>query len=217
MNNEDSQFYIGSMILAVEYLHKKKVVYRDIKPENIIIDQQGYLKLIDMGTAKVLRSENGICRTTTTLGTPHYMAPEILKGKGYGFNVDLWSIGTFFINIGVCLYEFMCGFVPFGEDCDDPQEVYELIGSKVLSFPDFFDVPENKIAKKFIEQLLNRSPDARLGGSYATLKAHRWFEKLDWVLASYLRTNFLTKGFQKCHSYHHPRPLSLKRSSTCST
>lgn len=81
------------MILAVEYLHKKKIVYRDIKPENIIIDEIGYLKLIDMGTAKVLRSENGICRTNTILGTPHYMAPEILKGKGYGLNVDLWSIG----------------------------------------------------------------------------------------------------------------------------
>lgn len=84
------------MILAVEYLHKKKIVYRDIKPENIIIDEDGYLKLIDMGTAKVLRSESGICRTSTVLGTPHYMAPEILKGKGYGLNVDLWSIGMFF-------------------------------------------------------------------------------------------------------------------------
>lgn len=74
----------------------------------------------------------------------------------------------------------MCGFVPFGEDCEDPQEVYSLIDGP-LTFPDYFDVPENKVARKFIEQLLNKSPDARLGGSYATLKAHRWFEKLDWV------------------------------------
>jgi cGMP-dependent protein kinase len=87
----------------------------------------------------------------------------------------------------------MCGFVPFGEDCDDPQEVYELIGSKVLSFPDFFDIAENKIAKKFIEQLLNRAPEARLGGSYASLKAHRWFEKLDWVGKYSHRTSFSTK------------------------
>lgn len=72
--------------------------------------------------------------------------------------------------------------VPFGEDCEDPQEVYELIGSKILSFPDFFDISENKTAKRFIEQLLNRSADARLGGSYAALKAHKWFEKLDWVI-----------------------------------
>jgi cGMP-dependent protein kinase len=107
MNNEDSQFYIGSMILAVEYLHKKKIVYRDIKPENIIIDELGYLKLIDMGTAKVLRSENGICRTFTTLGTPHYMAPEILKGKGYGLNVDLWSIGALF-SLKVSVFTNLC-------------------------------------------------------------------------------------------------------------
>ena len=82
------------MLLAIEYLHKLNIVYRDIKPENIMIDEKGYLKLIDMGTAKTLKSKNGINKTFTLLGTPHYMAPEILKGKGYGLQVDLWSIGT---------------------------------------------------------------------------------------------------------------------------
>ena len=82
------------MLLAIEYLHKLNIVYRDIKPENIMIDDRGYLKLIDMGTAKILKSKNGINKTFTLLGTPHYMAPEILKGKGYGLQVDLWSIGT---------------------------------------------------------------------------------------------------------------------------
>lgn len=95
LDNEQSQFYIGSMLLAIEYLHKLNIVYRDIKPENIMIDEKGYLKLIDMGTAKILKAKNGINKTFTLLGTPHYMAPEILKGKGYGLPVDLWSIGTF--------------------------------------------------------------------------------------------------------------------------
>lgn len=81
------------MLLAIEYLHKLNIVYRDIKPENIMIDEKGYLKLIDMGTAKILKSKNGINKTFTLLGTPHYMAPEILKGKGYGLQVDLWSVG----------------------------------------------------------------------------------------------------------------------------
>ena len=72
------------MLLGIEYLHKLNVVYRDIKPENIMIDDKGYLKLIDMGTAKVLKLKNGINKTFTLLGTPHYMAPEIVKGKGYG-------------------------------------------------------------------------------------------------------------------------------------
>jgi len=161
LDNEQSCYYIGSMILAIEYLHSHKIVYRDIKPENIMINELGQLKLIDMGTAKILQTKKGICRTFTILGTPHYMAPEILLGKGYGLLVDLWSIG-------ICLYEFMCGLVPFGEDCEDPYEVYQLISTQALQYPVYFLVKQNKIAKKLIEQLLNRSADARLGGSFAT-------------------------------------------------
>ena len=173
LDNEQSQYYIGSMILAIEYLHSLKIIYRDIKPENIMIDDKGRLRLIDMGTAKILKSKAGMSRTYTILGTPHYMAPEILVGKGYGLLVDLWSIG-------ICLYEFMCGQVPFGEDCEDPFEVYQLLSSQPLQYPVYFLTKENKIAKKMIEQLLHKSPDARLGGSFAALKAHQWFDSLDW-------------------------------------
>ena len=169
------------MLLAVEYLHKKKIVYRDIKPENIMIDEKGYLILIDMGTAKVLKADGGSSKTFTILGTPHYMAPEILKSKGYGMNVDLWSIGRQW-SAGVTLYEFMCGLVPFGEECEDPYEVYQLIVSNTgVIYPKYFDPVTNKYAKTMIEQLLNKTPEARLGGSYAALKAHKWFEKFDWV------------------------------------
>ncbi len=111
LNTYDSQFYLGSLILCVEYLHKNNIIYRDIKPENIMVDDKGFVKLIDMGTAKILKNKGG--RTHTIIGTPHYMAPEILNGKGYTFSVDLWSIG-------ICLYEFMCGCVPYAEDADDP-------------------------------------------------------------------------------------------------
>lgn len=95
LNNEQSRFYVASIILAIEYLHSKSIIYRDLKPENIMVDKKGALKVVDMGTAKILRVEDGM-KTFTILGTPHYMAPEILttKGfKGYGLNVDLWSIG----------------------------------------------------------------------------------------------------------------------------
>jgi cGMP-dependent protein kinase len=170
------------MLLAVEYLHKRKIVYRDIKPENIMIDEKGYLKLIDMGTAKILKSESGVGKTFTILGTPHYMAPEILKGKGYGLFVDLWSVGKQVVDTGVTLYEFMCGMVPYGEECEDPYEVYQLIlNQNNLSYPAYFLTKENKVTKIFIEQLLNRVPDIRLGGTYASLKAHKWFDKFDWV------------------------------------
>jgi cGMP-dependent protein kinase len=85
-----------------------------------MIDEKGFLRLIDLGTAKILKDK---IRTFTIIGTPHYMAPEILKGKGYSYLVDLWSIG-------ICLFEFMCGGVPFGENLDDPYEIYSEIMRK---------------------------------------------------------------------------------------
>lgn len=102
----------------MEYLNKHQIVYRDIKPENVMVDEKGYIRLIDMGTAKYLTHRGS--RTYTIIGTPHYMAPEILQGKGYSFPVDLWSIG-------VCMYEFMCGSVPYAEEAEDPYEIYEEI------------------------------------------------------------------------------------------
>ena len=167
----DSQFYIAQMILAVEYLHNLKIVYRDIKPENIMVDENGYLKMIDMGTAKILVPKYGVSRTFTIIGTPHYMAPEIINGKGYNFTVDLWSIG-------VCLYEFMCGYVPFGDDAEDPYDIYQDIMSKNLSYPSYM---KDKKAIKLIEQLLNKIPEIRLGQSYAALKGHTWFNNFNWV------------------------------------
>ncbi|CAK84769.1 unnamed protein product (macronuclear) [Paramecium tetraurelia] len=164
----DTQFYIGSLILCIEYLNKQKIVYRDIKPENIMVDEKGYVRLIDMGTAKFLNHKGG--RTYTIIGTPHYMAPEILQGKGYTFPVDIWSIG-------ICMYEFMCGQVPYAEEAEDPYEIYEEIQKKQLSYPQFL---KDRKAKKFMEQLLNKTPELRLGGSYASLKAHQWFDQFDW-------------------------------------
>jgi len=104
-----------------------------------MIDEKGYLKLIDMGTAKVLNTKYE--RTFTIIGTPHYMAPEIINGKGYSYHVDLWSIG-------ICLYEFMCGYVPFGDDAEDPYEIYQEIVSKTIVYPNYM---KDKNAMKLIE------------------------------------------------------------------
>jgi len=80
-----------------------------------MVGGDGFLKLIDLGTCKRL---NGTEKTFTMIGTPNYMAPETLAGKGYSFPVDLWSLG-------IVLYEFMGGFVPFGEDAEDPLQIYQ--------------------------------------------------------------------------------------------
>lgn len=92
LTKEIAIFYIASLVLAVEYLHMKNIIYRDLKPENVMVDNEGYIRLIDMGTAKQLTQDKGF-RTFTIIGTPHYMAPEVMQGKGYTFSVDLWSIG----------------------------------------------------------------------------------------------------------------------------
>ena len=110
-----TQFYIGSIMLAVKYLHERKFIYRDIKPENIMILTNGYMKLIDFGTAKVMKD-----KTNTIIGTPQYMAPEVIMGDYYSFEIDFWSVG-------VCLYEFYCGNVPFGENASDPLDIYVSI------------------------------------------------------------------------------------------
>ena len=112
LNKYQTQFYGASIMLAVQYLHQRKFIYRDIKPENIMVLENGYIKLIDFGTAKEITD-----KTKTIIGTPHYMAPEVILGEGYSFKVDFWSIG-------ICMYEFMCGGVPFGENHEEAMDVY---------------------------------------------------------------------------------------------
>ena len=110
-----AQFYIGSIMLAVKYLHERKFIFRDIKPENIMVTTIGYIKLIDFGMAKTI-----IDKTNSIVGTPQYMAPEIILGDYYSFEIDYWSIG-------ICLYEFVCGNVPFGENSNTPLDIYVSI------------------------------------------------------------------------------------------
>lgn len=128
----------------------------------------GYLKLIDLGTCKKL---NGTEKTFTMIGTPNYMAPETLSGKGYSFPVDLWSLG-------IVLYEFMAGFVPFGEDADDPLQIYQEIIKNPLKFPKH--MKDEKI-NSFITLLLNKNPEIRTGGSFTNLKKHPAFDRMSWV------------------------------------
>jgi cGMP-dependent protein kinase len=95
-----------------------------------------------MGTAKIMKNSSGlISRTFSIIGTPHYMAPEVISGKGYNHLVDLWSVG-------ICLYEFMCGYVPFGEEAEDPFDIYEDIVKKQIVFPTYL---EDRRARKLME------------------------------------------------------------------
>ena len=162
----DARFYVGCIINILEHLHEREIIFRDMKPENMVVDSLGYPKLIDFGTAKRIRG-----RTYTIVGTPHYMAPEVVNGHGYGLSADYWTLG-------VMLYEFMFGSVPFGEDETDPYGIYEKIQERKLDFPQWVD-NKNKV-REFISQLLNKIPANRLGGSFEKLRAHPWLMGVNW-------------------------------------
>lgn len=116
----------------LQYLHNHGIIYRDLKPNNIICGTDGYLKLIDFGTSKFLnRRGDTYERTFTVVGTPYYTAPEVINQKGYIFTADYWSLG-------VLLYEVAIGYVPFGCDVGDVFQIYQEILKSDLEFPDWF-------------------------------------------------------------------------------
>ena len=164
LTKSQTQFYSASLMLAIDYLHERKFIFRDIKPENVIVIQNGYIKLIDFGTAKEI-----VDRTNTIIGTPHYMAPEVILGEGYSFQVDIWSIA-------ICMYEFMCGGVPFGENADEPMDVYLAIINEKLVFPNFCKDSDFKL---LIQQMLTKNPIKRMS-KVSQVKTHIWFNGFDW-------------------------------------
>jgi len=164
-NNNQTQFYGASMLIVADYLHKLKIIHRDIKPENIMIDDKGYIKFIDFGSAKEIKD-----RTNTIIGTTQYMAPEILEGSSYSFQVDMWSIA-------ICMYELMCGKVPFGDGVeDDPQLFYQYIMKGDVSFPSFIN---NENFMNLMHRMLAKDQNKRLY-KLEDIKKHPYFKDFDW-------------------------------------
>jgi len=182
LNVPQAQFYVGSLILALEYLHHNDIIYRDIKSENILLDKVGYIKLFDFTTAKKMTT----VRTHTFIGTPHFIAPEVIKGKGYGFQADAWSLG-------ICMYEFMCGTLPFGADGSDEWDVWQDILYNPLVFPKWFkNNSEFRAARNLIQNLLHKIPSQRAlisepemcsecaGGDIIRAKTSPFFKDFYW-------------------------------------
>jgi cGMP-dependent protein kinase len=164
-NVYETQFYIGSMLLMLDYLQKKYIAHRDIKPSNIMIDENGYLKMIDFGTAKVLKDY-----TSTIIGTPHYIAPEILQGKGYSLSCDFWSLG-------ICMYEIFYGVYPFGNSANEVIDIYKEVLKKNLSFPS--ENTKYASVNSFIKELLAKKVNERLC-NVSKLKQKAFFEGFEF-------------------------------------
>ena len=108
-----TRFYLATIILALKYLHSFNIIYRDLKPENLLLDARGYLRLTDFGFAKIVDD-----RTWTLCGTPEYLAPEIIQSDGHGKAADWWACG-------VLCYEMLVGYPPFFDE--SPYGIYEKI------------------------------------------------------------------------------------------
>lgn len=163
-----SRFYTAELLCALECLHGFNVVYRDLKPENILLDYQGHIALCDFGLCKLeMKDEDS---TNTFVGTPEYLAPELLKGEGYGKTVDWWTLG-------VLLYEMLTGLPPFYDE--NTNEMYRKILTAPLNFPGYDVVPP--AARDLLTKLLDRDPAKRLGVNGSTeIKSHPFFHGIDW-------------------------------------
>ena len=165
---EKAKFYSAIIGLALEYLHTHGIVYRDIKPDNILIDEDGYLKLADFGMSKMLKDQE---RAFSLCGTPEYFAPEIITREGHNKAADWWSYG-------ILLYEMLYGVSPFYSK--DTEKMFSLITKSDLKFPKKIETSEE--AKDLIKKLLVKKQDLRLGseGGFQTIKNHPFFKGFDF-------------------------------------
>jgi serine/threonine protein kinase len=165
LSDKDARFYASQVVSIFNYMHGLKVIYRDLKPENLLLDEFGYLKMVDFGFAKILHD-----RTWTLCGTPEYLAPEIILNKGHGYGADWWCVG-------ILTYECLMGTTPFV--ASDPMEGYRKIIKCRVVWPSQFTAA----ARDFIDRLLCVDPSRRLGclkNGPADVKNHPWFVGLDW-------------------------------------
>jgi len=165
LEKRHAHFYAGSIALALEHLHEKNIMYRDLKPENVMLNMQGRAKLIDFGCCKQAREGS------TLIGTNEYIAPEAILRRTYTDAVDWWALG-------VMLHEFVVGPLPFGRDGQEREEIFQEILHAPLQY---LELVSDETATSAIASLLEREPRRRLGsGGIAEVKQHAYFAGFDW-------------------------------------
>ncbi|KAI8069786.1 camp-dependent protein kinase 6 [Gilbertella persicaria] len=164
-SNEVARFYAGEVLLALSYLHSKDIVYRDLKPENLLLDMHGHIKITDFGFAKKVPDI-----TWTLCGTPDYLAPEIIQTKGYGKAADYWAFG-------VLIFEMLAGHPPYYDE--NQFRLYEKILTTPPSYPSSID----STAKDLLQHLLTTDLSQRFGNlkrGWLDIREHKWFSPLDF-------------------------------------
>ena len=184
LTEEEAKFYISELILAIESIHKLDCIHRDIKPDNILIDKTGHIKLSDFGLAKVPESiheklldnnyndnKKSHQKNFSCVGTAYYVAPEVLNKKGYGQEIDWWSVGVIF-------FEMLVGYAPFCSK-DTSEVCYKILNwEKYLKIPS--KIKMSKEAEDLIYKMINNK-NIRLGKNGANeIKKHPFFKGVDW-------------------------------------
>ncbi|PAA74471.1 hypothetical protein BOX15_Mlig018773g1 [Macrostomum lignano] len=167
-NEDTARFYLSEIVLALGHLHSQGIVYRDLKPENVLLSVTGHVKLTDFGLSKEAIADDGV--THTFCGTIEYMAPEILMRQGHGKAVDWWSLGTL-------VYDMLSGGPPFS--ADNRKKTIDRILRAKLQLPPYL----TNDAKSLLRCLLKRAPGDRLGGGPGDVdevKRHAFFRRVDW-------------------------------------
>lgn len=162
-----ARFYAAELLLALGHLHKRGIIYRDLKPENVLLDAEGHVKLGDFGLAKA--GIQHACEGAKSMcGTPEYMAPEVLAQQGHGFCVDYWGLG-------MLVYEMMTGLPPWYTT--DRTRLFRRLRSAPLDIPSYFSQP----SANCVSALLERNPQRRLGvtGIRAAME-HEFFRSISW-------------------------------------
>ncbi|XP_018494640.1 uncharacterized protein LOC100899606 [Galendromus occidentalis] len=175
-----ARFYGAEIVCALKFLHRRGIVYRDLKLDNVCLDGEGHIRLIDFGMCvpRVYRYE-----PTAFCGTPEYMAPEVIEGKHYNYAVDWWSFG-------VVMYEMLRGRSPY-TGCDEDELFWNVMNTEV-EYPKYF----TREAKDLIKNLLQKEPERRLGvpeSGQGDIKDHGFFYGISW---SHVEKKQLTPQFR---------------------
>ncbi|ODN81971.1 hypothetical protein L202_02304 [Cryptococcus amylolentus CBS 6039] len=165
--NSVAKFYAAEVALALDYLHSLDIIYRDLKPENLLLGADGHVKVTDFGFAKYVPDI-----TWTLCGTPDYLAPEVVQSKGYNKSVDWYALG-------VLIFEMLAGYPPFFTEDGNPMKLYEKIIAGKVRYPTYFDVMAKELLKNLlVGDLTKRYGNLRAGSS--DIFAHGWFAEVDW-------------------------------------